>query len=828
MDARLEHFRLLLVLPDPEVALLLVRALESAGFGTVSLATNGSDAVKQLKGGPFDALVTDIPLGDLDGWRLSRLVRSGVFQCDSEIPIVVVTRSYSERIAEVTAKEFEIDRFLPFEERQRLPEILASLLLQTEHSSRRASLLVVEDNPDTVQVVRRVLEKRFDIEIAYDGRSGLAAWQARRHSLVLLDVMLPGMSGPEVLKEILALRPTQSVVIMTADGTPERAGDLVLHGAADFIAKPFRAEQLRRVCDIAVRREDFLQSNDQFARQLVALNRERERALVTLESIADGVITTDVDGRVEILNPVAERFTGWSSQKARGRSISEVFRVGGEFGQHVDHDPVQRVLRDGLPVELPLRSLLIHRTGSTTPISASVAPIKARGGAVTGTVMVFHDVTEARNLNRQLSYQASHDALTGLINRSAFERQLARLEEESQEQGSEHVLGYLDLDQFKLVNDTCGHAAGDQLLREVVAILQHHVRQRDTVARLGGDEFGILLEYCTLERGVEVAEAIRDALRAFRFPWEEQLFTVGGSIGLVPIGPGMHNQDPLRTADAACYIAKEAGRDRIHVYHEGDDELVQRHGEMQWVSRVNRALEEGRFQLFFQTICPVIASDDEGEHYELLVRMVNESGEMVPPGVFLPAVERYGLAGTLDRWVVRTAIQWLADHPDRLQRLHSCAINLSGRTLGDDHFYDFASELFQITGVSPEKICFEVTETVAITNLAKATGFIQLFKGLGCRFALDDFGSGMSSFAYLKNLPVDYLKIDGGFVKDIARDPIDLAMVRSINEIGHTMGLKTIAEFVEDGQILSMLEALGVDYAQGFHIARPQPLTQFE
>jgi diguanylate cyclase (GGDEF)-like protein/PAS domain S-box-containing protein len=822
-----EQTHILLVNQDPDQRGALRGMLEMAGFGRVTEASDGIAAIRHLNNGTIDALVTDIPLGTLDGWRLARLVRSGLFQCPADIPILVVSRSYSEHIAEVTAKEYEINRFFPFEQRHRLPGSLRDAL-SGGGLPQRPSLLVIEDDTDIQRIVQRVLDRRFEIEAATDGHTGLEAWRARHHSLVLLDVMLPELSGPEVLKAILAEHPHQTVVIMTADGTPQRAAELVLGGAADFIAKPFRSEQLRRVCEIAARREDYMISNQQFAAQFLALSREKGRALVTLESIGDGVISTDRDSVIEYINPVAERLTGWTNVQARGRPLAEVYRVVNEFS-HQDHpDPIQRCIAEGRALDLDSHGLLTHRSGSEIAIAESVAPIRDVVGEITGAVLVFHDVTEAHKLNRQLSYQASHDSLTGLINRSEFDRRLARALDDARKSGSEHVMCYLDLDQFKVVNDTSGHAAGDQLLQQVAVILQRQVRVSDTLARLGGDEFGILLEHCSIDKAYRVADETRKALQDYRFKWEDNLFAIGVSIGMVPVtAESAGLDDVLSTADAACYLAKEGGRNRIHVYHRDDGELVQRHGEMQWVSKVNQAFEENRFRLFAQRIMPV-NDVEEGEHYELLIRIIDEGGALIAPGFFLPAVERYGLASTLDRWVIRNALEWLEGDPARHQRLHHCTINLSGKSLGDEYFHEFLDEQLSRTSVPAAKICFEITETAAITNLGKATDFMRRFKRRGCCFALDDFGSGMSSFAYLKALPVDYLKIDGVFVKDIVEDNVDHAMVRSINEVAQVIGLKTIAEFVESEDIFRALRAIGVDYAQGYWVAEPQPLDSLD
>jgi two-component system CheB/CheR fusion protein len=436
------------------------------------------------------------------------------------------------------------------------------------------------------------------------------------------------------------------------------------------------------------------------------------------------------------------------------------------------------------------------------------------------------DITESHELSQQLTYQASHDALTGLINRREFEQRLERVLRTARAEDAEHALCYLDLDQFKVINDTCGHVAGDELLRQLGALLTERVRKRDTLARLGGDEFGVLLERCSLGQARRVSNALRKVIEGFRFLWEKKTFRVGVSIGVVLITKDSETTtNILKEADSACYAAKDEGRNRVHVYRADDAELAKRQGEMQWVARIQRGLEEERFHLDVQPITPVNGTADGG-YYELLLRMKDEEGQVVPPGVFLAVAERYNLSTKLDHWVIATAFEWLTQHSQQLERLFLCSINLSGHSLGDEKFLEFVNRQFNETKLPPQKICFEVTETAAIANLASAARFIKVLKQRGCRFALDDFGSGLSSFAYLKNLPVDFLKIDGVFVKDIIGDPIALAMVNSINDIGHVMGKQTIAEFVENDAILKRLQEVGVDYAQGNYIGRPRPLGE--
>jgi diguanylate cyclase (GGDEF)-like protein/PAS domain S-box-containing protein len=552
-----------------------------------------------------------------------------------------------------------------------------------------------------------------------------------------------------------------------------------------------------------------------------ALFREKESAQITLQSIGDGVVTTDAGSIIDYVNPVAEQLTGWRLEDAMGRPVEEVFRTFHEETCEPLENPLTQSVRRVRPIKSVRPMLLIRKDGNELYVESTAAPIRDGSGKVSGGVLVFHDVSESRELNRRLSYQSSHDLLTGLVNRREFENRMERALKSAKARESAYALCYLDLDQFKIVNDSCGHSAGDALLGQVGALLKAKVRWRDTLSRLGGDEFGVLLEGCTLEEALRTAETLREAVRNFRFTWEDRVFRLGASIGVVPISA--ENEDVatiLSAADSACQAAKEQGRNRVHSFAENDIELMRRRREMQWAARINAALEEGRFELFRMTIQP-LQKPEAGTHYELLLRMRDENGRMVSPDNFIAAAERYGLTPAIDRWVIENALRWLVSEADEREKLALCAINLSGQSLGDDKFLPFVIDQFQKSGIDPAKICFEITETAAVANFSQANRFIQALKELGCKFSLDDFGTGLSSFGYLKHFPVDFLKIDGSFVREILHDPIDREMVRSINEIGHLTGKLTIAEFAENAEIIQMLTSLGVDYAQGYGIAQP-------
>jgi diguanylate cyclase (GGDEF)-like protein/PAS domain S-box-containing protein len=558
-----------------------------------------------------------------------------------------------------------------------------------------------------------------------------------------------------------------------------------------------------------------------------ALFREKERAQVTLNSIGDAVVTTDGKGMLDYLNPVAEKLLGQKTAEVRGRYYDEILNLVDEKRREPLPDPILKALGRKAVVQLTQQTLLIDKQGNEYAVDVTAAPILDREGQRVGAVLVMHDVTAVRGMTRQLNYQATHDALTGLINRREFEVRLRQVMESAQVDNTRHAMIFLDLDRFKAVNDTCGHVAGDELLKQVSERLLKQLRNVDTLARLGGDEFAVLLECCPLETAERIGNQLLECIKEYRLVWGDKTFEIGASLGLVEISadsPAL--TELIHAADSACYAAKRAGRNRLYRYRADDEELLQQQGETQWVHRINQALADDRFELYSQAIKQLDSAGHGYRHFEILLRMLDETGKIVPPGDFIPAAERLQLMQAIDRWVIGRTLAILGRKGQDVQRDMQWSINLSGQSLGDKAFLGFVEAELARSGVDPRCLCFEITETAAVASLSQAREFIDALRVKGIHFSLDDFGSGLSSFAYLKNLQVDYLKIDGGFVKDMVGDNVNYTMVRFIHEIGRTMGIRTVAEFVENEAILGKLHELQVDFGQGYGIERPRPLLE--
>lgn len=570
--------------------------------------------------------------------------------------------------------------------------------------------------------------------------------------------------------------------------------------------------------------EDKFKQEKEKAEQHARYSKKQSNFLhMTLQSIVDGVITTDVDGYIQTINPMAEQLTGWNEDEAQGQLLTQVIHAIKEDTRKRIDDLTENIEHSSV-LDEPISAIFIQQHNNIeTPVKYIAAPMRDHDDEIAGIVIIIHDESVQRSLNRQLTFQATHDALTGLINRYEFERRLKIVLSSRAEDQSINTLCYIDLDQFKLVNDTCGHAAGDELLKQITLLLENSLQGVGTLARLGGDEFGLLLKNHDITKTKKIVGTLLNVIQQFHFTWKDNTFTIGASIGIATIPQTTIScEQMLSNADSACYLAKESGRNRIKIFTEEDDKLLTQQREMHWISRINHALEEDRFQLYFQEIMPLKGHTKSFIlHGEILLRMIDKEGDIVPPNNFLPAAERYNMITLIDRWVINKSIEWLATCKDKVL----ISVNISGISLSNKDFLNFIVSKIKQHKINPELLCFEITETAAISNLSIAIHFMNVLKKLGCSFALDDFGCGLSSFSYLTSLPVDYLKIDGTFVMDIDKDPMHYAMVKSINEVGQVMGIKTIAEFAASDEIIRTLREVGVDNAQGYAVARPIPLT---
>lgn len=608
--------------------------------------------------------------------------------------------------------------------------------------------------------------------------------------------------------------------IPVRDGKNKPAGLLHIHAETHCVDSNLDCEIIRHVVqliELVIARKD---DRD-------AARREREKVYVALQRTSDGIVTTDAKGIIDYINPIAEELLQTSLRSAVGCTAHTMLVFEDKAtGRRLDN-PLSMCLLAGRPVAIDENAILGCGGGAQVPVHGSAAPLQNDAGQIIGSVLVFHDVSTSSRIASQLAYQASHDPLTGLINRSEFEKRVVNCIATRANLAGSCGLLQIDIDQLKVVNDTHGHVVGDELLRRVAEVIRRNLRNEDTLARISGDEFGALIRDCERDEILAIAESVRADVEAFRFEWQGSVAHVQCSIGVVIADEDNADVSTLLAhADVACYAAKENGRNQISLYSNGGH--ARRHEEMKCVSRITHALEERRFELHFQPILALSrAAAAEPKHYEILLRMRDPQGRLVPPCDFVPAAERYNLMPKLDCWVIRKVCE---QHVDRGKAEATCtfAVNVSGRSLCDHRFLDFVQGELKRHALPAGAICFEITETAAISDLPRAVFFIKSMRQLGCKFALDDFGSGLSSFAYLKQMPVNILKIDGHFVRDMLADKVDICTVQAISQVARSVGIETVAEQVESGAVLDKLREIGVDYAQGYHIARPVPMAEFD
>ncbi len=678
-------------------------------------------------------------------------------------------------------------------------------------------VLLVEDEKAHAELISRGFEAgggQMTLTVVHSLQEAREAMADSPPDVVVTDLNLPDGKGTDLLQG--EEDDSVPIVVITGHGDEQKAAAAIKAGALQYVVKSDSTlAEMPRIAMGAIREWSGLVDKK---RAEAALRSSEQRYRSLYDESPSMCFTVDRHGTVLTVNHFASEQLGFGVGEIIGKPLVDLYAMEQAGGL----DQLKSCFAE--PDHVHRWEVRCRRHGASPIWMRATARVANDVDGEPLALIVCDDITETRHKSERLAYQVSHDPLTGLLNRSEFEQRLEKLHQNAKSTGTVHVLLFLDLDRFKTINDNCGHQAGDELLRQLAGLLGSKVRQRDTLARIGGDEFGVLVEHCQVKDALRVAHTLRQLVEEFRFVWIDKSFSIGVSIGLVPITETSESgAELLAAADAACYAAKDRGRNWIHVYHEDIAETEKKDRERPWSSRIQNALEDDRFRLYYQPIAPLDGSSDRGECYELLVRMLDQRHHPVLPGAFLPAAERYSLSVQVDQWVVSTALRWLADHRDHLERLDTCSINLSGQSITNPRFAQFIVDELRHTGVSPQKICFEIPETVALVNLSSVTGFTSVLREKGCQFALDDFGSGLSSFSCLRSLAVDYIKIDGLFVRDILEDPMHLAIVKSINEIGQLVGKKTVAESVESRAVLERLQEMGFDYAQGYYVGRPQP-----
>ncbi len=825
MPDTLNNKYLLLVNSHPERLSALEELLTNNIDYPIISTSNAKNAVEILKSKEIEFIVSNINLGSFDGWRLARLVRSGVLKCSSDTPFVIVANTWCDHIANTTAREFGINRLIPYEEKELLVEIINNRQLIPLKEMEKLPLLVIEDNPDTQHLVGRILNNQFKIDHADDGHEGLELWKKNSYSLVLLDVMLPGICGNDILKQIIQEKPSQSVVIMTANHTMELAEELMLAGAADFITKPFRADQLRRVCDTASRREDFIISNRQFASKIDSLNQSRaeyKKILHTHQKLLDHlgsvVIKLSQDGKIIFVNKAWKRLTGFTIENSLQKPLIDFIDHTAEQYTHICNE-LNRLLSGSVKIyHFEFKVKNVHNAVIWVEARFDFALSKGKKRySISGTI---DNITERKKAQQDLEYLAIHDGLTGLYNRHYFETELNQFCATAKRGNGPHSLLYVDLDHFKVINDTLGHHQGDMVLKNISSLIQTRLRGSDILSRIGGDEFAILLANTNQEIALIIADDICRLLDDYHCQINGQVFKVNCSIGISEIDDKDANpQEHMKQADIALYAAKKLGRNISHIFDKDDTQSKDLQASMEWAHKLQQAVANDNLVLYFQPVIEIATG--KTAYHEALIRLIIND-RIIPPGEFIPALEREGNMSLLDQQVIDKAFKYLVDYP----QLKRVAINLSAQGFSDERLVPYITNRLNSYKINPNQIIFELTESASLSNITATQKIVTSISELGCDFSIDDFGTGFSTFNYLKQLPAESVKIDGSFVADLASNPIDLALVKAIYEVATALNKKTVAEFVENKETLVLLSEIGVTYAQGYHISKPKSVEE--
>ena len=795
-------------------------SLRQAGHIVVE-AANSNEAIDHLRTDHVELVITEVKIGQIDGWRLSRLIRSGVFTSAHTLPILLVTESYCERIAETTARMFGINKVISFDDLDTIPRAVSDLRNGNDSLNTLKRILVIEDTEDTANLIVRILKNRFRVDLAANGMEGIEKFQSTTYDIILLDIMMPGMSGEEVLDKIIEMNPSQVVIAMTAHGTINLAELLLRNGASDYITKPFKSDQLRSVCDIAAMREDFLVSTEQFSANAIALEDQQQKYeslsknhYRVLDSLNTIVIELTESGRISFLNNAWSKATGFTVAESIGQPFTSFVHESNKQNKQYISESISSVISQKVKTE-SLEFRLSRKNKDFFWALLNLAPHQNTEHRIIGISGTIEDIGDRKQSEEKLQYVALHDALTGLRNRYYFDHELRSMANLAKRTGNSHALLYIDLDHFKVINDSQGHHKGDLVLKEIASLLQERTRDSDVLCRIGGDEFAAILVETSIDEAKIAAQEICKVVADSVFQISDHTYKVSCSIGLAQItGDEPSNEIYLQHADIAMLTAKKKGRNRAHIFSMVDQDVEELKYSFEWSQKLQEALAKDNIILHFQPI--ICVATREVVCYEALVRLVVDRN-LIYPDSFIPFLEKAEEMSLLDRHVIDKAFGLMQKHPI----LTSLAINLSAQSFTDDRLIQYIQSKLEFYGISPGQIIFELTESASLSNISGTRRTIVQLNELGCQFSIDDFGTGFSTFAYLKQIPANSVKIDGSFVKDMLINPIDHTLVKAIHEISMELGKTTVAEFVESEEVLEQLEKLGVHYAQGFSIGRP-------
>lgn len=814
---------LLLISADVSINKKLLKLIDSLQLFSVDLALDSSDAIVKLREKDYKFIISDINIGEIDAWCLSSLIRSDIYRCERKTPIVLLTDTYSERIAEATAKSFGINAVLPKSESSRVNEILADAFSKSLPISDKLKTLSILADQELELNIAHLLEDRFHVELSNTAKEGLSQIRQKDYDVIIIDAKLENDSALPLLQTIINEQGNLPVVVLIPRDDVKLAETFMLHGASDFIYVPMNPSRVMNICERAARRNDFIVSNSQFGSKVKQLEQSEQqyRHLLQahsqlLSNISSVVMELNEAGQIRFINKAWQRLTDFNIDDCLDKNLMEFIDADELGATRFSNRLSELLLRKThfVSEEIKLQSA----SGDSIWVEIKLRPL-TKGGEQTGIAATIDNINERKKAEEKLQHLALHDTLTGLFNRYYFDTELARLTLLASRGSHNHCLLYIDLDHFKIINDTEGHQMGDLVLKEVSQILSKRLRQSDILCRVGGDEFVILLVDTLVTDAVEIGNDICKQIADAHFQFGNNSYKISASIGVSEVDGNATGPEYLRQADIALYVAKNKGRNRTHCYTDDDVESKQQHDNLKWAHRLQEAVVNDSIVLHFQPVWDI--KNNCVAYYEALVRL-NINGTLVYPNDFIPALERAEDINLLDHQVISKAIKLTEQYPC----LHKVAINLSAQAFSDERLFPLIKEKLDTYNLAGNRIIFELTESASLTNVSGTRRLINQINELGCQFSIDDFGTGFSTFAYLRELPAHSVKIDGSFVKDMTNNSADHTLVTAINNIAKALNKSTVAEFVEDKKTFQELANIGVDYAQGYFIARPMPPEQ--